>query len=382
MHIVQVGYDDSVFDQDAPSDTLQRQLRYGQELELQVPGSRMSLLILTKKKNVAIIKQENVYLIPVHIRSHFLSILPLFRLLSRIHKTNCIDVISPQTIFEDGVTSLVFGLVHKIPVVGQVHFDIFSPDAIKENSGKGWTGWIRYRIGMLSISKYRCLRVVGKRIAEEIRKRNLHTRVSTIPVPVTLKINRLNEVDCRPGEGRVLFVGRLVHAKNLEAWLRVAGILAREVPNVNFTIVGDGYLRRKLEDQAVQLGISEKVAFTGFCSHSKIEQFYKSSDVLLITSHYEGFGRVALEALLSGLPVVAPTICGIEDIVDNGISGYLLTPGDEQGMADAVIHLLRNTSLSRQMGMAGQHIVMERFDADQLVIKWMELLIQAGREQA
>lgn len=380
LHIVQVGNDDSVFIPDAPSDTLARQVSYGQELARQCPGSRLTLLSLTRCGTARMFEQANVSFIPVHAGRRFQT-WSLFRQLIKLHRRHSIDLLSTQTIFEEGWVGLLFGAIYRVPVIGQIHFDIFSPVAQLELAERGWLRHIRYRLGRRLIKRYQALRVVGRRIGDQLIATGWHQNVHVIPVPVTMSLYSgvTSPASTPQSLPRVLFVGRLVPTKNLTTWLKVAALVAAHEPTVQFEIVGDGPLRSGLEEVAHQLIPDGRVHFHGALAYDQLPPVYRSATVFLITSHYEGFGRVVLESYLYGVPVVGTRITGVEDIIEEGQTGFLHDNQDVQGLAMSVLRLLRDETQRQRMGQAGYNLVRSRFAPQELTRRWINLLVTTAR---
>ena len=154
------------------------------------------------------------------------------------------------------------------------------------------------------------------------------------------------------GKPVVLFVGRLAEVKGvtylIEAMKQVDAILA---------IVGEGPLRQELERQAAPLG--DKIRFLGGKTHDELATIYASADVFVAPSvkakdgGVEGFGLVFLEAMASGLPVVASRSGGIPDLVHDGENGLLVPPAEPQALAEAINRVLLNPELKTKICQKG-----------------------------
>jgi glycogen(starch) synthase len=114
---------------------------------------------------------------------------------------------------------------------------------------------------------------------------------------------------------KVLFVGRLTDQKGPSRFLDIALELSRKIPDVTFTIVGDGHLRSELEAKAEHAQIADKVKFTGFLSHKRALKTMSTHDLLLLPSMAEPFGLVALEGALAGVPVIISKDAGVTEVV-------------------------------------------------------------------
>ncbi len=147
-------------------------------------------------------------------------------------------------------------------------------------------------------------------------------------------------------------------------------ILAK-VPHAKLVFVGEGYLRPALEAHAAKLGVEQHVVFTGF--RTDIAELNAMFDLSILISDFEGMGRVLLEAMVMGKPVVATNVGGIPDVVVDGKTGYLVAPGDPPALAEAVLKLALDPQLRSSMGAAGQQRITEQFSAATMVRKIVEV---------
>jgi glycosyltransferase involved in cell wall biosynthesis len=113
------------------------------------------------------------------------------------------------------------------------------------------------------------------------------------------------------------------------------------------------------------LGLSDYVIFTGF--RTDIPQITAIFDIAVLASFYEGLGRVLLEAMVLGKPVIATRVGGIVDVVDDGKTGILVPPNDSEALAQALIKLLLDGELRRRMGEAGRAKIDAKFSARTMV---------------
>lgn len=160
-------------------------------------------------------------------------------------------------------------------------------------------------------------------------------------------------------------VGMLVHWKGHKLFLEAASLIQKEVPEALGLIIGDTPIpddpyRRELETEARMLGLNGQVRFTGFWSDS-LEAFAALDVVVHASTAPEPFGRVLVEAMGVGRPVVAADAGGPLEIIIPGETGLLFPTGDAKALADAVITLLRDSSLSKRLGEAARRRVTEVF---------------------
>lgn len=383
LHIVQIGFDAGVFCAAGVTDSRARQIRYGEILREDYPGSRITTVVIGASKVARDETLESVRFVPfAESRRSWrkpLAWLGLFRRLVALHRERPVDLITTQIVHDEAWVALLFRAVFGGAVVGQIHTDIFS----KENrllTEKTLLGRMRYRVLLSWLPSFDALRVVGQRIAAQLEERRIPSRIAVIPVAMPL-LGSLPEQpsSVRPESPLVIFVGRLVPCKNLGAWIEVARQVASRLPECRFQICGDGPCRAELQQAATAAGLAQCINFSGWVAYDELPQVYAEASVFLLTSHYEGFGRVVAEALSQGVPVVAPRITGVEDIVMHGEAGFLHEVGDLTGMAGSVVRLLADPMTRARMGATGRTQVREQFDAEILSRRWVGFLCDVTR---
>jgi glycosyltransferase involved in cell wall biosynthesis len=155
-------------------------------------------------------------------------------------------------------------------------------------------------------------------------------------------------------EGRPLIgsVGRLQPEKGVDVFLHATALVARACPAARFVVVGDGPLRARLIDVTQQLGLGERVEFSGYLGDART--LIGQLDVLVVSSHSDGSPLVVLEAMAAGVPVVATNVGGIPDQFRHRREGLLVQPGDVHGMAAAILDILADPNRARAMGVRGR----------------------------
>jgi glycosyltransferase involved in cell wall biosynthesis len=139
-----------------------------------------------------------------------------------------------------------------------------------------------------------------------------------------------------------------VEQKDYPTQLRAFAIAAAAIPNLRMAIAGDGPLRSTLEELARQLSIADRVRFLG--NQDDVTILLRSVDLFALSSKFEPFGVALLEAKAAGLPIVATTVNEIPEIVADGESGLLTTPGHAAGMAAAFIKLALDRDYRLRLG--------------------------------
>ncbi len=146
-----------------------------------------------------------------------------------------------------------------------------------------------------------------------------------------------------PPTGRlVAFVGRLVKEKGPELLVEAAGEVCRRHPDVSFVLAGRGPLLDQLKQRIGELGLPDRVLFPGFVDDRGRNAILARAAVAVFPSLYEPFGIVALEAMGAGVPTIVSDIGGLAEIVEHGVDGWKVYPGDLAGIVDAIDNALEN----------------------------------------
>jgi glycosyltransferase involved in cell wall biosynthesis len=140
--------------------------------------------------------------------------------------------------------------------------------------------------------------------------------------------------------------------------------LKREIPEAVLVIVGEGYLRDQLCSLVDRLGLKGSVLFTGF--QMDVRRIVATFDVAVLPSFFEGMGRVLLESMAMGKPVVASSVGGIPDLVHHGKNGLLVTPGSVLELKSGLSTLIRDKALAKEMGKEGRKRISEEFSAGRM----------------
>jgi glycosyltransferase involved in cell wall biosynthesis len=165
---------------------------------------------------------------------------------------------------------------------------------------------------------------------------------------------------------QIIAVGRLINEKRIDRFLEVIAELHKQLTiPLRARIVGDGPQRGFLEQYARQLNLlPESVEFSGKVSDT--ERIYKASDILLLTSDWEGTPNVVLEAMASGVPVVATKVGDVPEIVEDGRTGFLVEPDDTAAMIETTARLVRDSSLRQQVGTQARNYVTQHYSLSRL----------------
>ncbi|MEI7989021.1 MAG: glycosyltransferase family 4 protein [Chloroflexota bacterium] len=158
---------------------------------------------------------------------------------------------------------------------------------------------------------------------------------------------------------KMLFAGRVVYQKGLDVVLHALGSLAHL--EWDLTIAGDGPYKPFLQSLAVEQGIMDRVHFTGWLDKDAMLEQYRQANVFVFASRHEGMPNAVLEAMASGLPVVASRIAGNEELVVPGETGFLVPGEDVTALRSALEKILEDANLRQRMGLAARQRVETQF---------------------
>jgi glycosyltransferase involved in cell wall biosynthesis len=160
-------------------------------------------------------------------------------------------------------------------------------------------------------------------------------------------------------------IGRMFPIKNHHLFLDCAARVLVEEPTARFVIVGDGVLRQALEQQARELGIADRVVFTGW--RTDLPRIYADLDLLIVSSDNEGTPVSAIEAMASGCPVVATRVGGLPDLITDYQTGRLVAPQSADLLASATIEMLRRPALAQEIVRNARECARRRFAMKRLI---------------
>lgn len=191
--------------------------------------------------------------------------------------------------------------------------------------------------------------------------------VEIIENPNTL----INPIYTNYNNNKVISVGRLTEQKGFDILLEIWSKVVKKQKEWSLEIIGEGPGKKKLLDKIKKHQLQDSVRIKGFTN--QIEREYSDSDLFVMTSRYEGFGLVLVEAQGCGLPTIAfDCPFGPKHIINNEEDGYLIKFGDNQEFADKLINVMENKKLLRQLG---ENAIenSKRFDVETITEKWIKL---------
>ena len=192
-------------------------------------------------------------------------------------------------------------------------------------------------------------------IAKTLRQRGIKSLIKVLPGG--LPVDGFPIKDSFEPTHKVIHLGRLGFEKETDVILKAFALVLKKVPDAKLVLAGDGPARGSLEEEAKTLGISKSVTFLGMVPHTKAAETYRTCDIFVTASTFETQGLVLIEAMLSGLPTIAPAVNAPVDLITPGVNGYLFSEKDYVKCAEYLTTLLVDGKLLKKMGLAAANMV-------------------------
>lgn len=277
-----------------------------------------------------------------------------------------ISLIQAQDPFVSGVAAVLLGKWFRRPVNVCVYGpNVFDPQWLSSHWSHPFLGWL----GRWVLRASHGIQVDGRLTAKSLIAAGCAPeRVSVKPVVPSnldrfLRIERKAPAATEGAPVRLLFVGRFAGQKNLPVLLAaVKALRDRSRTPFELHLVGAGPEEQALRELVKREGLESCVHFRGPASRDQIAEVFAAADIFVLTSDYEGFARVLMEAGAAALPIVSTAVSGADEAVLDGRTGYLVPIRDAQAVAEKLAILLSSAELRREMGVAGRAHIRRHLD--------------------
>lgn len=205
------------------------------------------------------------------------------------------------------------------------------------------------------------------------RYENGELRTKTKTKTKTEALNEDEKVDVHVDvlvKKQIIMLARLMPQKRIDLMIDVWAELAKDFPDWSVKVLGEGLLRPELEKKIETLGLQDSFLLPG--EVKDVTDELQASNILCLTSEYEGFGIVLIEAMAKGIPVIAFEYVGVHDIINDGVDGLIVPFGDVHGYAQKLRQLMTDQELCERLATAALSSV-HKFDKEKVMQKWVEL---------
>lgn len=281
---------------------------------------------------------------------------------SRLIRARKYDIITVQAPDELGLIGFYFSRRYDIPLQIQIHTDILSPWYWRAS----WKERIRYWTARFLVPRADCIRVVSRRIERSLLQAKLTASCSKLSLQQNQKVTVLpiftdiqkflaassggaTDARFRDYSFKMIAVGRFVDKeKNFSMLIEVMRDFVKVCPKALLVIVGDGPDRENYELRIMNYGLQKNVKIEPW--REDLPSFYKSFDLYLMSSNYEGWGRTVIEAMAAGLPVLMTDTGLAGEVVENGGNGVIVPVADKDAFLRELKELYNNEEKRKRLG--------------------------------
>ena len=363
LKILIIGTDRSIFKPDSVA--RERMIEYGKIFD------QLHIIIFTKRFQKFEIEKiaENVWIYPTKSWSRWLCPFDAVRVAkSQFGKvaSKTIDIISSQDLFETGIAGWLIAKKYNLPLQIQIHTDFLSPYFWKES----FLNKIRVIIGKFLIKRTDCLRVVSNRIKNSLLQRlqpaTCHLPPNITVLPIFVDIEKIKNTpanfDVRKKYPQFSFIimmaSRLEKEKNIVLAIEMMRELIRQYPKIGMVIIGDGKEKKNLERLVSKYNLQKNILFEGW--QNDLISYYKTANVFLSTSLYEGYGLTIVEALASGCPVVSSDVGIASEMISEGESGFVCPVNDKNCFIRRIQEIMEISSLKEKLALNSKILISEK----------------------
>ncbi len=338
MKILSIGSDRSLFSKN--SKAVQRVALYGslvKELHI-IVFSNISLKLKTEK--IA----DNVWIYPTNSKNRWCYILDAIKIGKKI---GGVDLVTAQDPFESGIVGWRLAFIKKARLQIQIHTDFLSPYFVKDSI----LNKIRVRISRFILPKADNIRVVSDRIKNSLIKSEIVKNWNNIIVlPIFTDIEYIKSYNPNINlhekypqfDFVILMASRLSEEKNISLALQAFKKVKEKYPKTGLVIVGSGPEREKLMQQATQHNLQSNVVFEPWSDD--LISYYKTADLFLNTSNYEGYGLTLIESASSKCPIVTTNVGVVGEIINEN-NALICNVGDIECMVQKIVLAIENRAI-------------------------------------
>lgn len=254
------------------------------------------------------------------------------------------DIITTHDPFLAGLAGFFIKKVFGAKLQIQSHTDIMSPYFRKES----FLNYLRYKLAMFLIPRADYIRVVSDRAKNSLTSK-FNLKIGVLPVFVDLEKIKNTPIRSDLHEEYsqydfiILMASRFGREKNIEMAISAMAEIVKRHPRAGLLIIGRGPMLRRYMAEVRKLNLSDNVKIEPWSDD--IVSFYKTADLFVLTSNYEGYGLTLIEAMLSGCPIVSTNVGIASEIVKNGQNGFVIEAGDKNALIKTILELMENKEL-------------------------------------
>jgi glycosyltransferase involved in cell wall biosynthesis len=338
MNLLVINLDKGIFSPGSKS--LERLKEYSQSVD------KIFVIVWTKKKEQAIVFNDKLFIYPTNSCCRLFYYFDSFKIARKILKEQHIQLIFTQDPFETGLAGWRIARKNKIRLQLQIHTDFLSPYFGQESLFNK----IRVYLGKFLIRRADVFRVVSARIKKSLVTCGIEQEKIFV-LPIFVDIEKFESASIKTNLKQkypqfdfiILMASRLSREKNIGLAIEAMSGIIKKYPKAGLVIVGEGEEIENLKFKIKNLILHDNVMLEPWTED--LASYYKSADIFLLTSNYEGWGLAMVEAMAGGCPIVMTDVGCAGELVVNNESGLVVPPGNKRALITALDLLLADESL-------------------------------------
>ena len=370
-----ISIDRTLLGTDYSGDVLERHQKYAQET------GQLDIIVFTKKGFKKKKFGENLRVHPTNSKTKLSYIFNAFEIAKNIYWPDKFDLVVCQDPFLTGLAGWFIKKRFKIPLLVHFHGDFWDNKYWLFEKGRWWFNWFFLFLSKFVVNGADGVRVVSSGIKDKLIKAGVpEKKVRVIPTPVNVEKfekydeRRVNKLRLKNKNHKTIInVGRKDPSKDYKTLFKTIELVYQDYKKLAFWQIGANiFLTGKIKgDDNLILNSVKKI------KQEDLINYYHASDVYVSSSCSESFGKVLVEAMAAGLPIVATTTTGSQEVIEDGANGFLVPIGDSEALAKKILFLLNNPDKAKQIGQVGQEMVRKRFNQEKIIEKiikfWKDL---------
>jgi len=370
-----ISLDRTLLGADYSGDVLERHKKYADL------AGQLDIIVFSKKGFKKRKINENLRIYPTNSKSKLTYVLNTYEIIRSIYWPDKFDLVVCQDPFLTGLAGWIIKKRFKVPLLIHFHGDFWDNKYWLIEKGRWWFNWFFLILSKFLIKRADGIRVVSSGIKDKLIKKGIDKRkIKVIPTPVDLeKFVRCDPVKVKKlrknhkNRKVIINVGRKDPSKDYKILYKAINLVYQDYKKLAFWQIGSNdYLpgKVKADENLISTSINK-------INQEELTNYYHASDIYVSSSCSESFGKVLIEAMAAGLPIIATLTTGSKEIVKDGENGFLVPIGDSESLAKKILFLLNNPDKAKEMSQAGRKIVREKFNQDKIIKKiirfWKEL---------
>lgn len=361
-----ISLDKTMLSDNDIGDALKRHKKYAQYVE------RLDIVNLSRKGVKKQVVSDNFTIYQTNSLFRAFYIWDAYQIAKKLVDKGDKVLIVTQTPFFTGLVGWLLKIRFGFPLLIHFHGDFWDNKYWLRD--RWWLNWALLWLSKFLVKRADGIRVVSLGIKKKLLDKGIPVdRIRVIPTPIDLSV--FENYDYERVEERkrgyenlktIINVGRKDAAKDYKTLFKTIRLIRENYGRIAFCQIGASLkLNEKISNDVV-------LSSLGKIKQKELTNYYHAADVYISSSRHESFGKVLVEAMACGLPVVATATTGSQSIVIDGENGFLVPIGDHQTLARKAIYLLNNPEVAKKMGAAGQQMVRERFEPKKITGKIIE----------